>query len=76
MKADTETLIADLRKLDQRVNRNELCKCLTMQQAADRLEELEEALRYLLTVSDPLFSYGVKELHAARERARKALGMD
>ena len=76
MKADTETLIADLRKLDQQANRNKLCKCETMQQAADRLEELEEALRDLLLYSNPLFDYDVKKLHASRARARKALGMD
>jgi hypothetical protein len=75
MKTDTETLIADLRKLDQRVNRGKI-KCLTMQQAADRLEELEDALHDLLTASDPLFSYGLIELHTARAKARKALGMD
>ena len=71
MKTDTETIIADLRHM---ADENWLPTLLT--QAADRLEELEKALRYLLTVSDPLFSYGVKELQAARARARKALRMD
>jgi hypothetical protein len=47
MKTDTETLIADLRKLDQQVNRNKLCKCLTMQEAADRLERLHRLYDYL-----------------------------
>ena len=78
MKTDTETLVVRLRAnaLWARNRHKDTRMCNAMQQAADRLEELEDALRDLLTVSDPLFSYGVKELHASRARARKALGMD
>lgn len=79
MKTDTEKLIRGLRSLGLFINDSQPGICKSMQEAADKLEELEElegALRELLTVSDPLFSYGVKKLQAARARARKALGMD